>query len=508
MDLSHPKNGIRLGDMPSQEFPLWSEAQIELLWDDPALLGLYIGKDLQVTYTGDRNPIFYDGKNVPDGLHSMWIKALWLPSIEGRDSAVMAHRNSLKTTSMSEIGTIWNWTLKPFKHNNDRVMLVRGNFTAATSSKNVITRNMKHPVIVSLFETLYGPGCTDTVFDRDNETLYKFKETSTKEGSITAWGILQDFTGFHCDRVLGDDFVTRESQYSRAIREKTIVAVQEIQANIKDKNGGSCHWIGTPWHENDAWTVIPDPIKFAHRTWTTPEGVVIPGTNLMSDAEYEDAIWGTRKDGKRYRKISPSQEAANYALNPNVRDSGMLFAELAEMGIWQNGIRDVVSHIDCRYDGNHWTALTIAAKLPDGKIQITGFAWEQHVDSLESEILGIWARYRVRRHTQERNPDKGYSMRRLEAAAKRKGLKITFSKDKDGKPGYMEGTNKHRKIIAHLLPAWGNLVWDADCQEDYLDQILNYMEGEEPDDAPDSAASLLREFYDETKANSQDWRWK
>ena len=503
-----PKNGIRLGDMPSQEFPMWSEAQIELLWDDPALLGLYIGKDLQVTYTGDRNPVFYDGKDVPDGLHSMWIKSLWLPSIEGRDSGVMAHRNSLKTTSMSEIGTIWNWTLKPFKHNNDRVMLVRGNFTAAKSSKDVITRNMKHPVVVSLFETLYGPGCTGTIFDRDNETLYKFKESSTKEGSITAWGILQDFTGFHCDRVLGDDFVTRESQYSRAIREKTIAAVQEIQANIKDKNGGSCHWIGTPWHENDAWTVIPDPIKFAHRTWTTPEGVTIPGTNLMSDAEYEDAIWGTRKDGKRYRKISTSQEAANYALNPNVRDSGMLFAELGEIAPWTNGIKDVVSHIDCRYDGNHWTALTIAAKLPDGRIQITGFAWEQHVDSLESEILGIWVRYRVRRHTQERNPDKGYSMKLLEAAAKRKGLKIIFSKDKDGKPGYMESTNKHRKIIAHLLPAWGNLVWDADCQEEYLDQVLNYMEGEEPDDAPDSAASLLREFYDETKANSQDWRWK
>ena len=503
-----PKNGIRLGDMPSQEFPMWSEAQIELLWDDPALLGLYIGKDLQVTYTGDRNPVFYDGKGVPDGLHSMWIKSLWLPSIEGRDSGVMAHRNSLKTTSMSEIGTIWNWTLKPFKHNNDRVMLVRGNFTAAKSSKDVITRNMKHPVVVSLFETLYGPGCTGTIFDRDNETLYKFKESSTKEGSITAWGILQDFTGFHCDRVLGDDFVTRESQYSRAIREKTIAAVQEIQANIKDKNGGSCHWIGTPWHENDAWTVIPDPIKFAHRTWTTPEGVTIPGTNLMSDAEYEDAIWGTRKDGKRYRKISPSQEAANYDLNPNVRDSGMLFAELGEIAPWTNGIKDVVSHIDCRYDGNHWTALTIAAKLPDGRIQITGFAWEQHVDSLESEILGIWVRYRVRRHTQERNPDKGYSMKLLEAAAKRKGLKIIFSKDKDGKPGYMESTNKHRKIIAHLLPAWGNLVWDADCQEEYLDQVLNYMEGEEPDDAPDSAASLLREFYDETKAKGQDWRWK
>ena len=501
-----PRNGIRLGDMPSQEFPTWSEAQIELLWDDPALLGLYIGKNLLVTYTGDMDPVFYDGKNVPSGLHSMWIKSLWLPSLEDKDSALQAHRGSFKTTDISEIGTIWNWSLKPFKHNNDRIMLVRGNFTAAKSSKDVIVRNMKHPVIVSLFETLYGQGCTDTVFDRDNETLYKFKETSTKEGSITAWGILQDFTGFHCDRVLGDDFVTRESQYSRAVREKTVAAVQEIQTNIVDKTG-SCHWIGTPWHEADAWSVIPDPLKFPHRTRTDTDGTILQGTNILSDAQYEEAIWGTRKDGKRYRMISPSQEAANYDLNPMVRDSGMLFAELADLAPWTNGLPDVVSHIDARFDGNHWTAMTLAARLPDGRIQITGYAWEKHVDALTDEILSIWARYRVKRHTQERNPDKGYSIKLLKAKAQAAKLKIRFNEDKPGILGYQESTNKHRKIISHLLPAWGNLVWDTDCQEDYLDQILNYMEGEEPDDAPDSAASLLREFYDTTKATGQDWRW-
>jgi hypothetical protein len=61
--------------------------------------------------------------------------------------------------------------------------------------------------------------------------------------------------------------------------------------------------------------------------------------------------------------------------------------------------------------------------------------------------------------------------------------------------------------MSHLLSKWGILVWDTDCQEDYLDQVLNYREGEEPDDAPDSAASLLREFYDETKPQAgSDWR--
>jgi hypothetical protein len=288
--------------------------------------------------------------------------------------------------------------------------------------------------------------------------------------------------------------VTKEDKYSRAKREKTRAAVEEIQTNIVDP-GGECSWVGTPWAKDDAWECVPKPLKFPRKL-----------TGLLPDDKYGDVIFRTLEDGRKVRKISRSQEAANYDLE-HIADEGMMFAELQNLAIWQNGVKDVVSHIDCRFDGDHWTAMTIAAKLPDGRIQITGYAWEKHVDHLTDEICGLWVRYKVKRHTQERNPDKGYSMANLEAAAKRKGLNIRFQKDAQGKPGYMESTNKHRKIVSHLLHHWGNLVWDSDCQEDYLDQILNYMEGEEPDDAPDSAASLLREFYDETKAQGQDWRW-
>mgnify|MGYP001472181242 CR=1 FL=1 len=484
-----PRSKARLGDLP-EPGRLWTPAEVELIWDDPALLGQMLGKDWLISYTGDLHPK-YTGLPVPPGLHSDWIKSVWL-----RNDPLMAHRGSLKTTDISEVGTIWNWTL-PMGRRDDRVMLVRGTFTAAKSSMETIARNMKHPAVVSLFETLYGEGCTDTVYCRENEILYKFKRTNTKEGSITAWGILQDFTGFHCDRVLGDDFITRESQYSSAVRQKTISAVNEIQTNVVDKTG-TCHWIGTPWHREDAWQCLRDPIKYAHRPRIDPKtGEQIHGTFLMSDAEYEDAIWGTRKDGKRYRKISRSQEAANYDLNPDVPDEGMLFADLASMAPWNPGLRPapIVAHLDAAFDGDDWTALSFGQRLPDNRIQVTGFCWPEHVNLRIPEIVKLCKKYRVSKITAERNADKGFVLRDLAAAFKTQGMLVAIPKDAKGFPGYQESQNKHVKITTELLGAWPSLVWDTDVQEEYLSMVTSYNDHADHDDAPDSLASMVREFF-------------
>ena len=480
----------RLGDLPPVGRP-WDPGEIELIWDDPALLGLILGRDLLVSYHGDLSPR-HAGKNIEPGLHSRWIKSVWLDATPHQ-----GHRGSMKTTAISEVGTIWNWSLAPLDRQDDRVMLVRGTFTAAKSSMETIARNMKHPLIVSLFETLYGPGCTDTIYARENEILYKFKRTSTKEGSITAWGILQDFTGFHCDRVLGDDFVTRESQYSAAVRDKTAAAVNEIQTNIVDKTG-SCHWIGTPWHALDAWQCIRAPLKFAHRPRVDEKtGEQILGTGLLSDAEYDAAIWD-EKNGKRFRKISKSQEAANYALDPSVPDEGSMFSALADIGPWQRGVKTpVFAHLDAAYEGKDWTALSIGQRLPDGRIQVTGMAWPEHVERCESRILTACKLYKVTKFTEERNADKGYSIKALQAAFRKAGLPIQVMLDDKRLPGYHESQNKHVKITSFLLKHWSDLVWDSECQEEYLSLITGYREGEEPDDPPDSLASLLRECFDD-----------
>ena len=163
-----PPSKGRLGDLPPVGRK-WDPGEIELIWDDPALLGLILGRDLLVSYTGDLSPR-HAGKNIEPRLHSHWIKSVWLDA-----KPLEAHRGSMKTTAVSEVGTIWNWSLAPLERQDDRIMLVRGTFTAAKSSMETIARNMKHPLIVSLFETLYGEGCTDTVYCRENEILYKLR---------------------------------------------------------------------------------------------------------------------------------------------------------------------------------------------------------------------------------------------------------------------------------------------------------------------------------------------
>ena len=55
--------------------------------------------------------------------------------------------------------------------------------------------------------------------------------------------------------------------------------------------------------------------------------------------------------------------------------------------------------------------------------------------------------------------------------------------------------NKDFKIQTYLTHFWDKLVWAHDNDELYMAQIVDYREGEEPNDAPDSAASLLRKAF-------------
>jgi len=50
------------------------------------------------------------------------------------------------------------------------------------------------------------------------------------------------------------------------------------------------------------------------------------------------------------------------------------------------------------------------------------------------------------------------------------------------------------KIISYGRHHWDKIAWAKDCQPEFMNQILDYEEGEEPDDAPDAFASLLREL--------------
>ena len=57
---------------------------------------------------------------------------------------------------------------------------------------------------------------------------------------------------------------------------------------------------------------------------------------------------------------------------------------------------------------------------------------------------------------------------------------------------YPESMNKHVKIATLLRKWWGKISFVTGTDRAYIDQILDYTESAAHDDAPDSAACLIR----------------
>ena len=53
--------------------------------------------------------------------------------------------------------------------------------------------------------------------------------------------------------------------------------------------------------------------------------------------------------------------------------------------------------------------------------------------------------------------------------------------------------NKYIKISTYLRENWSKIIFVKDTSKEYINQILDYTENAEHDDAPDSLASLIRE---------------
>ena len=57
---------------------------------------------------------------------------------------------------------------------------------------------------------------------------------------------------------------------------------------------------------------------------------------------------------------------------------------------------------------------------------------------------------------------------------------------------YHESMNKHLKITTYLKGEWTKVVFVEGTDQEYINQICDYTEEAEHDDAPDSAASVIR----------------
>lgn len=390
------------------------------------------------------------GKDKLTEQHSEWIKYVW-DSKEHR--SLQGHRGSYKTTAVTEIGIIW-WLLF---HPNDRIALIRKPYTEAAKTLRTVKDYFKLEVIQALFYFAHGmiPAFRQA---KENSLILNFKKTITKEGSADAYGVGGNITGNHYDKIICDDFVTLKDRVSKAERESTKEFIREVITNIVDP-GKQCGFIGTPWHKSDSWEVVPDPAKYD-----------VDSTGILSDIDKEE---------KRSRTTSVLW-AANYLLKHIVREDAIFSDPIYQKWDWKRS--PVYAHLDCKYKGSHTNALTIMAELPGNKYQAIGWSFEENIKEKIQWVAEKCNKYRVNKIYNEENPDKGYTGDEL----KKEGLLVKT---------YHESTNKHVKIVNYLKGYWPDIFWSGETDDEYMEQITDYEEAQEPDDAPDSAASLIREAF-------------
>ena len=178
--------------------------------------------------------------------------------------------------------------------------------------------------------------------------------------------------------------------------------------------------------------------------------------------------------------MTASLFAANYELK-HISDEEVIFTT-PEMGADPCLVEQGISHIDAAYGGEDFTAFTVCRKK-DGKYYIFGKLWHKHIDDVEAEIIGYHRQFLCGKMYCETNADKGYLAKDL----RNKGVSHVIN--------YHEDTNKYFKITSYLKAVWKDVIFVSGTDEAYINQICDYNENAEHDDAPDSAASIVRTLW-------------
>jgi hypothetical protein len=404
---------------------------LQKIRDEPHLLGHLLGYD----------KLFE--------LHSRWIQECWdSPGAH----ALMAFRGSYKTTSVVTVGIIRR--LLFFR--NSRILVIRKTHTEACKIVNAVSRAFDRPEIQALFTMTHGIAPVKKT-DAEGHVLFNFKTTSTPEPSLLAFGIRDAITGTHADVIIADDIIGSQDRGSRAEREKVKENIRELAANIIDP-GALTIWLGTKWAAGDGWDVI--------ESFAEINKYPVSKYNFLPEEEIEE----------KRKRLTPFLFAINYELEL-IADESLLFQDPRwgpfDRETWRQ--RKVYAHIDAAYGGGDTCALTVMAGN-----HAAGWLYEGNVTQWYDFIKRKYTEYHCSEILLETNADKGFLAKELQGI----GLNTRV---------YNENTNKEIKISTYLYEAWPDLLWDEQTDPDYMNQILDWRpDGKGNDDAPDSAASLVR----------------
>ena len=269
-------------------------------------------------------------------------------------------------------------------------------------------------------------------------------------------GIRSSITGKHSYYVITDDICNKDDRESRAERERTKKQYDELQNNRN--KGGRIINLGTPWHKDDVFTKMP---------------------NIHQYDCYQTGLITKEQLDQLRQSMAPSLFAANYELK-HIASSELIFEMPPRFTDDPMNLRDGVAHVDAAYGGSDYTAFTCGKLDRDNDIlYLYGKLWHKAVDKVMDPIIEDAQRLMCEPIKCEKNGDKGFLIREL------------FERGAYAS-GYVESQNKFVKICTYLKKWWPRIVFLEGTDPEYIDQILDYTENAEHDDAPDSAACICR----------------
>ena len=410
---------------------------LDYLTDYPADIGRVVG--------------FNDFTN----LHNGWLKKMILTH---DDFTLQAHRGSYKTSCLS-LAIALRMVFYPAQN----IIFMRKTGGDVVEVIRQVSKILHSEAFGYIFRRIYG---YDLEFVGENSASITLNNYGITRGAAQLLGIgtVGSLTGKHADVVITDDIVNLQDRISQAERNRIKGIYQELQ-NIRNR-GGLIINTGTPWHKEDAFTLMPNIEQYD-----------CYNTGLLSDEQIETLR----------KSMTGSLFAANYELR-HIASDDVIFTN-PEMGADPSFVEQGIAQIDAAYHGEDYTAYSLV-RIHDGKYYVFGKIWRRHIDDILDEILTIHHGFKAGKIYCEENGDKGYLGRDL----RKRGERVVI---------YSESMNKYVKITSYLKFEWENVIFVKGTDPEYINQICDFNDNAEHDDAPDSLASLIRAIPNKPKREQE-----
>ena len=380
-------------------------------------------------------------------LHREW---MWEMVNGTEDYTLQAHRGSYKSSCLA-VAIAMLLIFRP----RGNIIFLRKTDSDVAEMMGMVGKILRKQLVGDLVSRYYHKPLIITS-ESSSHLSTNLWESPMGAPQLLGLGIRSSITGKHAWYVITDDICNKDDRESRAERERTKIQYDELQ-NIRNK-GGRIINLGTPWHKEDVFTKMPNIHKYDCYK-----------TGLISKEQLEQLRMS----------MAPSLFAANYELK-HIASTEVIFNTPPRFTEDPGKLRDGIAHIDAAYGGSDYTAFTCGQRDWDHDIiYLYGKIWHKPVDQVIDEIIEESRRLMCEPIKCERNGDKGFLVREL----LERGIYAS---------GYDEHMNKFVKIATFLKKWWPKIIFLEGTDREYIDQILDYTENAEHDDAPDSAACVCR----------------